>query len=111
LRSPALRQRAPGPRDGWSEDPADPQYNQRVSRPHGSSHEILRRADPLYNIIGVLDWNRTPPTPGKGSAIFLHLWRRPRHPTAGCVAFEQADLIWILERWRTDSRLIVRAWR
>jgi L,D-peptidoglycan transpeptidase YkuD (ErfK/YbiS/YcfS/YnhG family) len=65
------------------------------------------RADPLYDLVAVLDWNRRPVVPGRGSAIFLHLWRKPRHPTAGCIAFRGADLAWILARWTPRSRVVV----
>ncbi len=99
--------RAISPGDGWSDDPADPAYNTLVRLPHEPSHERLRRADPLYDLVGVLDWNRDPVRPGQGSAIFLHLWRRPRRPTAGCVAFRAPDLLWILARWTPRSRVIV----
>jgi L,D-peptidoglycan transpeptidase YkuD (ErfK/YbiS/YcfS/YnhG family) len=44
---------------------------------------------------------------GRGSAIFLHVWRRPRHPTAGCIAFRRADLAWILARWTPRCRVAV----
>jgi L,D-peptidoglycan transpeptidase YkuD (ErfK/YbiS/YcfS/YnhG family) len=97
-----------GPRDGWSDDPADPAYNRPVRRPHPWRHEALRRADRQYDLVAVLDWNRRPPVPGRGSAIFLHVWRRPRHPTAGCIAFARADLAWILSRWTPRSRVVVR---
>ena len=97
-----------GPADGWSDDPADPAYNRLVKRPHPFSHEALRRADPMYDIVAVLDWNRRPPVAGLGSAIFLHVWRKARHPTAGCVAFARADLEWVLARWTPRSRVVVR---
>ena len=97
-----------GPRDGWSDDPADPLYNRRVSWPSCHSAERLRRADRLYDLIAVTDFNRRPPAPGAGSAIFLHVWKRPRKWTAGCVAFRERDLAWILSRWTPRSRLIVR---
>ncbi len=97
-----------GPRDGWSDDPADPAYNRRVRRPHRFGHEALRRADPQYDLVAVLDWNRSPVRAGRGSAIFLHVWRRPRHPTAGCIAFRQRDLAWILAHWTPRSRVVVR---
>lgn len=99
--------RAIGLCDGWSDDPADPAYNTAVRLPHPASHERLRRADPMYDLIGVLDWNRDPVVPGRGSAIFLHVWRGPRRPTAGCVAFAASDLVWILARWTPASRVIV----
>lgn len=105
------RAREIGPMDGWSDDPADPAYNTGVSLPRGFSHERLRRADPMYDVVGVLDWNRDPVVPGRGSAIFLHVWRAPRWPTAGCVAFRAADLVWVLSRWTPASRVIVRGFR
>jgi L,D-peptidoglycan transpeptidase YkuD (ErfK/YbiS/YcfS/YnhG family) len=97
-----------GPRDGWSDDPVDPAYNRPVRRPHGFSHEALRRADRQYDLLAVTDWNRAPVAAGRGSAIFLHVWRRPRHPTAGCIAFRAEDLAWILARWTRRSRVLVR---
>ncbi|MDE0112419.1 MAG: hypothetical protein OXN84_09080, partial [Albidovulum sp.] len=45
--------------------------------------------------------------PGGGSAIFLHVWRKPRHPTAGCVAFALRDLIWIAGKVRPDTRIAI----
>jgi L,D-peptidoglycan transpeptidase YkuD (ErfK/YbiS/YcfS/YnhG family) len=106
---PSAMRSAIGPDDLWSDDPADPDYNGPVKRPHRFSHEALRRADPMYDLVAVLDWNRRPPVAGLGSAIFLHVWRRPRHPTAGCVAFARADLEWVLTRWTPLSRVVVRA--
>jgi L,D-peptidoglycan transpeptidase YkuD (ErfK/YbiS/YcfS/YnhG family) len=106
-RSPWRGGRPVRPGDGWSEDPADPAYNRPVRRPHPGAHETMFRADPLYDLVAVLHWNRRPVLPGRGSAIFLHLWRKPRHPTAGCIAFRGADLAWILARWTPRSRVVV----
>lgn len=100
--------RQTGLRDQWCEDPLSPDYNQPVLSPHAFSTESLRRSDPLYDLVAVLNYNRHPVTPGKGSAIFLHLWRKPRHPTAGCVAFARRDLLWILQRWTRQSQVIIR---
>jgi L,D-peptidoglycan transpeptidase YkuD (ErfK/YbiS/YcfS/YnhG family) len=100
--------RAIGPRDGWSDDPADPAYNTPVRLPRAARAEALHRPDPLYDIVAVLDWNRAPVVPGRGSAIFLHVWRAPRHPTAGCIAFAARDLAWILAHWTPRSRVVVR---
>ncbi len=97
-----------GPSDLWSDDPADPDYNMYVRAPHAYSHERLRRADPQYDLILLTDWNWPQAVPGAGSAIFVHIWRRPRWPTAGCVAFGRADLLWIAARIRHETRLIVR---
>jgi L,D-peptidoglycan transpeptidase YkuD (ErfK/YbiS/YcfS/YnhG family) len=94
--------------DFWSEDPADPDYNLMVRTPHRFGHECLRRADPLYDLVLITDWNWPYAVPGKGSAIFVHRWRRPGYPTAGCVGFAPDDLIWIANRIRHQTRLIVR---
>lgn len=108
LRPPADWAEPIGPNDLWSDDVADPDYNQPVKAPHPFGHETLRRADPLYDLILLTDWNMTPATPGKGSAIFLHSWRRPGFPTEGCVAFARPDLLWIAARIRPGARLWVR---
>jgi L,D-peptidoglycan transpeptidase YkuD (ErfK/YbiS/YcfS/YnhG family) len=97
-----------GPHDLWSDDIRDPDYNLMVRAPHPFGHERLSRPDPLYDLILITDWNWPDATPGKGSAIFVHTWRKPRHPTAGCVGFSRANLLWIAARLRPDSRLIIR---
>ena len=96
------------PGDLWSDDPLDPEYNHWVRAPHGFGYERLWRSDPLYNLILITDWNYPVSTPGKGSAIFLHRWRKPRHPTAGCVAFAATDLRWIAAAAAPGTRLIIR---
>ncbi len=93
--------------DLWSDDVNDPKYNNLVRGPHKFSHEQMRRADPLYDVVLITDWNWPVATPGKGSAIFLHIWRKPRHPTEGCIAFSKQNLRWIIERIRPETRLIV----
>lgn len=104
----SLPVRAIAPGDLWSDDPADPAYNHHVRAPHGFSHERLRRADPLYDLLAVTDFNWPDATPGGGSAIFLHVWRKPRHPTAGCVAMRLDDLVGVLARWDARCRVVIR---
>lgn len=96
-----------GPGDLWSDDVRDPDYNMMVRAPHRFSHESLRRADPLYDLVLITDWNWPYPEKGRGSAIFLHAWRRPGFPTAGCVAFPRPALLWIANRLSPGGRLIV----
>lgn len=83
--------------DGWSDDPADPAYNRPVRHPHAFSAEHLWRDDGLYDVIVTLSHNDAPPTPGHGSAIFLHCSNGNR-PTEGCVAIDRAALIALVER-------------
>jgi L,D-peptidoglycan transpeptidase YkuD (ErfK/YbiS/YcfS/YnhG family) len=95
------------PGDLWSDDPGDAFYNHAVRAPYRFSHEAMRRADPMYDLVLVTDWNYPDAAAGKGSAIFLHRWRRPRHPTAGCVAFAPGDLAWIAARVDLGTRVII----
>ncbi len=104
---PAPWARPIGPRDLWSDDPADPAYNRLVRAPHPLSHERLRRADRLYDLVLLTDWNAAG-APGAGSAIFLHRWRRPGAPTAGCIALHPRHLAWLAARLRNGTRVIVR---
>ena len=97
------------PADRWSDDSRDPDYNLMVRLPHRFRHERLQRPDPLYDLILITDWNWPHAEPGRGSAIFLHAWRRPGYPTAGCVAFAPQNLRWIAQRIRPQTRLIVKA--
>lgn len=95
------------PGDLWCDDPAHPLYNGPARAPLAASHETLRRPDPLYDLVLVTDWNTEPPIPGAGSAIFLHQWRRPGFPTAGCLAMARVDLRWLAARAAPGTRLIV----
>lgn len=97
------------PGDLWSDDPDDPAYNRLVRSPHPFGHEAMRRPDPLYDMVLVTDWNQPPRTvPGAGSAIFVHVWRAPRHPTAGCIALAKPALHQIVRLIEPGTRLIVR---
>ena len=96
-----------GPLDGWSDDPKDDDYNIMIRLPHAFGHEKLRRPDPIYDLILLTDWNWPDARAGRGSAIFVHQWRRPHAPTAGCVAFARQDLLWIAQRIQHQSRLII----
>ena len=97
-----------GVNDIWSDDPTDPDYNLLCRAPHPFGHEKLRRSDPLYDMILLTNYNWPYAKAGAGSAIFLHVWRKARHPTAGCVAFAKSDLMWVAQRLRPASRVIIQ---
>lgn len=107
MRCPAVWANPILPGDLWSDDVADPDYNHLVHAPHGYSHEDMRRADPLYDLVILLNWNWPDAVPGCGSAIFMHQWRRPGHPTEGCIAMARGDLHWLARRIARNTRLIV----
>ena len=82
----------------WCDDQDCAEYNRFLDRKssRGRRHERLFRADRLYDLFALVSYNWPEAVPGRGSAIFLHAWRSPRHPTAGCVAFRPKDLRWIV---------------
>ena len=94
--------------DGWADDPTDGRYNRLVRLPFAKSHETMCRADRLYDIVVVLDWNVSRRSLGRGSAIFFHLTRPDRGPTAGCVAVSEPDMRKILARIGNGAVMVVR---
>ncbi|MEP4195036.1 MAG: L,D-transpeptidase family protein [Aliishimia sp.] len=96
-----------GPRDLWSDAADDINYNKMVRTPYASSHETLRRADPLYDLVLLTDWNWPNAVPGRGSAIFIHQWRRPGYATEGCIALSRKNLRELVSRITLKTRLIV----
>lgn len=95
------------PGDLWSDDPEQEDYNLMVRAPYRHSHEALRRADPLYDLVLLTDWNWPRAKKGCGSAIFLHRWRRPGFPTEGCIAFRPEHLQQIVGLIRYETLMIV----
>ncbi len=96
------------PADGWSDAPDDLLYNTFVQHPHAHSAERLWRDDRLYDLIVVIGYNDDPVTPGKGSAIFMHVAKPDYAPTEGCVALSEPDLIAVLSECGGDSRIVIR---
>lgn len=96
------------PCDLWSDDAADEDYNMMVRAPYPHSHEKLRRADPLYDLVILTDWNWPYAVKGRGSAIFIHQYRRPGYPTEGCIALSRRHLREIAPKIKYRTRLIVR---
>jgi L,D-peptidoglycan transpeptidase YkuD (ErfK/YbiS/YcfS/YnhG family) len=92
--------------DGWCDAPADRNYNRLVKHPYPASAERLWRADSLYDVLVVLDYNASPRVRAKGSAIFMHVARSDWAPTEGCIALAREHLVRLLER--LDGRAVVR---
>lgn len=85
-------------RDWWIDDPASPAYNtwQTNDGKPAVSAEAMRRDDGQYELGAVLGWNVDPVVPGRGSAIFLHVWNGPDEPTSGCVALAREHVAALL---------------
>jgi L,D-peptidoglycan transpeptidase YkuD (ErfK/YbiS/YcfS/YnhG family) len=95
------------PGDLWCDDPENPDYNLKTRAPLHASAEALRRADPLYDLVLLTDWNWPHAVPGRGSAIFLHRWRRPGYPTEGCIALRPDHLLWIARQIEPGAQILV----
>jgi L,D-peptidoglycan transpeptidase YkuD (ErfK/YbiS/YcfS/YnhG family) len=100
--------RPAGPREGWCDDPESALYNRRVVLPCQASHEKLWRADRLYDLVIILDYNIHPRRKNRGSAIFLHCARPDFAPTSGCIALRLDDLRRLLPRLARKAVLMVR---
>jgi D-alanyl-D-alanine dipeptidase len=68
-----------------------------VPRVDWASAERMRTID-LYRLGVVVGYNARPVKKGRGSCIFLHIWRAAGSPTSGCTAMPAPDLETIV-RW------------
>jgi L,D-peptidoglycan transpeptidase YkuD (ErfK/YbiS/YcfS/YnhG family) len=98
-----------GADDGWCDDPGDSAYNKQVQLPYPGRHERLWRDDGIYDCLVVLGHNDDPPSPGLGSAIFLHVARTDYAPTLGCVALAREHLLEFLAGAGEVARVCVAA--
>ena len=85
---------------GWCDDPNSKLYNRPIKIPknYKYSHEKLYRKENTYDIILVLNFNRSPIKAGKGSAIFVHVAKKNYKPTEGCIALKKKNLKRIIEK-------------
>jgi len=93
--------------DGWCDDPSAADYNKRIALPHPANHEVLWRADAVYDVIVEVGYNDDPVKAGAGSAIFIHVARPDYAPTQGCVALALDDLLDLLKDCKADSALVI----
>ena len=98
-----------GPTDAWCEDPADRRYNHPFRRSANEPGDRLRRNDGLYDLIVEIDHNTRPRVAGRGSAVFIHVARDGFGPTAGCVALKRPDLLRLLGRIGTKTRIQIHS--
>jgi len=101
----ALPARRIEPALAWCEDPSDRRYNRAFRRSANEPGDRLWRDDRLYDLIFELSHNTRPRIAGRGSAVFLHVARSDRSPTAGCVALEAAALARLLGRIGPRTRI------
>ena len=86
----------------WVSDVRSAHYNtMRVCSSGASCGFRQSRSEQLgaidaYRYAIVIDYNRDPVVPGRGSAFFLHVTEG--RPTQGCISMSPSDLKWLL-RW------------
>ena len=95
------------PRDIWSDDIKDPDYNLMGTALTLFHHERLFRPDHLYDLVIITNWNWPYIVKGRGSAIFIHSWKKNGHPTEGCVALSKNHLLKVAKFIDFGSRLII----
>jgi len=81
--------------DVWVDDPDSPDYNRLRKRRETAarSFEDMVLTDDRYKYGIVIKYNTDPVIPGRGSAIFLHVWKNDTTPTAGCVAISEENIL------------------
>lgn len=85
--------------DKYIDDPEHPDYNSWiVGETSAKSYETMLRQDGLYELGAVIDYNTNPVISGKGSAIFIHIWRGSNIGTEGCIAMNLVNLKLIIEK-------------
>lgn len=89
------------------DDASSEHYNtivdrEQVTRVDWKSAERMRRIE-QYRLGVHVAYNGAPPSRGRGSCIFLHIWAGPRSVTAGCTAMDPGMLEEIV-RWLDPQR-------
>jgi D-alanyl-D-alanine dipeptidase len=83
------------------DDPKSASYNRvlersSVPKPDWASSEKMRMSNGQYRLGVVIEHNTSPPVPGGGSCVFMHIWLGPEHGTTGCTAMSESDIETVL---------------
>ncbi|NLY17831.1 MAG: L,D-transpeptidase family protein [Clostridiaceae bacterium] len=85
--------------DFWVDDPDSSLYNtyqKGLPERRWASAEDLYGIGDIYRYFIVIEYNTHNPVPGKGSAIFMHIWRGKESYTSGCTAMAEENLLKII---------------
>ena len=91
-----------GQYDAWVDDVNSPYYNKHVRVKPGQippwfEKQRMRLGDSAYKWMLAIEHNSSPPAAGYGSAIFFHVRRGPRTPTAGCTSMAEENLVKLIK--------------
>lgn len=91
------------------DDPQSRYYNQIIdsadiptAKHDWTGAEVMHRMGGLYRW-GIVVAHNPRNQPGHGSCIFIHLWLRPGHPTSGCTAMSEENILRVLG-WLDPAR-------
>ena len=92
---------------GWCDDPNSSKYNKLIEFPFKKSAERFFLKKKIYDLILVLNYNRSPIIKNKGSAIFLHVSERHYKPTKGCISVNKKDFMKFLPLITRNTKIII----
>ena len=92
---------------GWCDDPLSKKYNQLIKFPFSKNAEKIFLKRNSYDLILVMNYNRNPVIPFKGSAIFLHLANKKFSSTKGCIAIKKKDFLKILPSINKKTKIVI----
>jgi len=88
---------------------ADRHWHPRTLLPaHRITPDLAWWTDHLYDFVVEIDHNTRPRVAGRGSAVFMHVARPNRSPTAGCVALAANNLRRLLAVLGPKTRIAIR---
>ena len=97
---------------GWCDDIRSNYYNKYLNINNPLSPKIgfekLWRGDNAYDIVIQISHNTNPTIKNKGSAIFIHCSFEDTRSTAGCIALEKRDLIFLIKNLKTDVNIRIK---
>lgn len=94
--------------DAWIDDPSLPDYNRHVrvdlrNPPPWFEKQRMRLDDPPHRWLVEIRHNAESPIPGAGSAIFFHIQRGPKIPSAGCTVMAEPRIRKLITWLRADA--------
>ena len=97
---------------GWCDDIRSKYYNKYLNINNLTStktgFEKLWREDNAYDIVIQISHNTNPTIKNKGSAIFIHCSFEDSRSTAGCIALEKRDLIFLIKNLKSDVHIRIK---
>jgi L,D-peptidoglycan transpeptidase YkuD (ErfK/YbiS/YcfS/YnhG family) len=97
---------------GWCDDIRSNYYNKYLNINNPLSPKIgfekLWRGDDAYDIVIQISHNTNPTIKNKGSAIFIHCSFEDTRSTAGCIALEKRDLIFLIKNLKSDVNIRIK---